>query len=325
MKSITFEAPGKPADILVLTDIATPEPKAGEVRMRVLLAPINPSDIMYVQNMYGIRPVFPTAQAGFEAVGIVDACGEGVQIPIGTRASFTSIGTWAEYAIASAKGLIPVPDTMTDEAAAQLFVNPFTAYAMVLESGVEAGDYLMLSAAGSAFGKMVIQVCKMKGIKTIGTVRRPDMVESLLALGADHIIDTSTESLTRRVKEITQGAGVKCILDAVAGPAAAQMLPCLAQKGRMLVYGALSLSDIPVNAGIMIFKEISIQGFWLTGWMKDARPEHKKEVFSQVVSLLAEGKVHLPVEATYNLDEIAQAVVHADAEGRTGKILLRIG
>jgi NADPH:quinone reductase-like Zn-dependent oxidoreductase len=59
--------------------------------------------------------------------------------------------------------------------------------------------------------------------------------------------------------------------------------------------------------------------------MKDARPEHKKEVFSQVVSLLAEGKVHLPVEATYNLDEIAQAVVHADAEGRTGKILLRIG
>jgi NADPH:quinone reductase-like Zn-dependent oxidoreductase len=324
MKAICFDTPGQPAEILQLCDIALPEPKAGEVRLKVLLASINPSDLMFVQNMYGIRPVFPASQAGFEAVGLVDACGEGASIPLGTRVAFTTIGTWAEYAIAPAKSLIPVPEAMSDETAAQLFVNPFTAYAMVLESGVQAGDYLMLSAAGSAFGKMVIQICKKKGIKTIGTVRRADFVEELKTLGATEIINTAVENPVKRVKEITDGKGVACILEAVAGPAAAQLLPCLAYKGKMLVYGALSLSDIPVNAGVMIFKELSIQGFWLSGWMKNAHPEHRKEVFEQVTAMLSDGSTQLPVEAIYPLTAIHKAVTHAAQEGRSGKILVRV-
>jgi NADPH:quinone reductase-like Zn-dependent oxidoreductase len=324
MKAITFEAPGTPSEILQINELPLPEPQPGEVRMKVKMASINPSDLMFVQNKYGIRPVFPAARAGFEGVGVVDACGEGVQIALGTRAAFTTVGVWAEYAIAPAKSLIPVPDNMPDAVATQVVVNPFTAYAMVLESGVQPGDYLMLSAAGSAFGKMVIQVCKMKGIKTIGTVRRPDLIADLKALGADEIINTATENPVKRVKEITEGKGVACILEAVAGPSAAQLLPCLAQRGKMMVYGALSLADMPVNAGVLIFKEISIQGFWLTGWIRDAKPEHRKEVFGNVVKLLADGTIQLPVEAVYNLEDIKKAVIHADQEGRTGKILLRV-
>jgi NADPH:quinone reductase-like Zn-dependent oxidoreductase len=323
MKAVFFDTPGKAADVLKLREVALPEPQAGEVRLQVKMASINPSDLMFVQNMYGIRPVFPASRAGFEGVGIVDACGEGVQIPIGTRAAFTAVGAWGEYVTTSAKSLIPVPDAMTDEYATQLFVNPFTAYAMVLESGVQPGDYLMLSAAGSAFGKMVIQVCKMKGIKTIGTVRRPDLIAQLKALGADEIINTTEENPIKRVKEITEGKGVACILDAVAGPTAAQLLPCLSNKGRMLVYGALSLSDIPVNAGLLIFKEISIQGFWLTSWMKTAKPEHRKEVSENVVKLLASGAVQLPIEAVYSLEDFKKAVLHADQEGRSGKVVIQ--
>lgn len=323
MKAITFETPGLPTEILQLTELPLPEPQAGEVLLKVLLASINPSDLMFVQNRYGIRPVFPTSRAGFEGVGLVEACGEGVNMPIGTRVSFTTVGAWGEYTTAVARSLIPVPASMSDETAAQLFVNPFTAYAMVLESGVGPGEYLMLSAAGSAFGKMVIQICKLKGIKTIGTVRRPDMIESLKALGADEIIDVSVENPAKRVKEITNGQGVSCILDAVAGPAAAQLLPCLARGGKMVVYGSLSLEDMPVNAGLLIFKEISIRGFWLSSWVKNADPAHRKEVFEQVVKLLADGTFHLPVEAIYPLEDIAKAVRHADTEGRTGKVLVR--
>jgi NADPH:quinone reductase-like Zn-dependent oxidoreductase len=323
MRAIIFDTPGKPDTILSLRDVPAPDPKPGEVRLKVIASPINPSDIMFVQNLYGIRPVLPGSGAGFEGVGIVDACGEGVEVPVGTRASFTGVGAWAEYVIASAKTLIPVPDSMPDDIAAQLFVNPFTAYAMVLESGVQPGDYLMLSAAGSAFGKMVIQVCQMKGIKTIGTVRRPDMIADLKALGADEIIDTSTENPVKRVKEITDGKGVACILEAVAGSSAAQLLPCLSSGGKMMVYGSLSLQDIPLNAGVLIFKEISIQGFWLTTWVRRADPAHKKEVFTNTIELLASGKMQLPVEATYGLDQIAEAVRHADAPGRTGKVLIK--
>jgi NADPH:quinone reductase-like Zn-dependent oxidoreductase len=322
MKAVIFEKAGAPAEILEVKEVPLPEPKAGEVRMKVIASPVNPSDVMFVQNLYGIRPVLPSG-AGFEGVGIVDAVGEGVSVPIGTRASFTSIGAWGEYAISQAKSIIPVPAEMPDDVAAQLFVNPFTAYAMVLDSGVQAGEWLMLTAAGSAFGKMVIQVCQLKGIKTIGTVRRPDMVEELKALGATEIINTTTESVTRRVKEITGGAGVKCILEAVAGKTAAQVLPCLENGGKMLVYGSLSIDDIPLNAGVMIFKEITLKGFWLTTWMKTASPDAKKEVFGNVIQLLASGQIKLPVEAVYGLDDVVQAVTHSLAEGRTGKILVK--
>lgn len=322
MRTIQFDHAGKPEDILNLIEAPLPEPKAGEVRVKVIASPINPSDIMFVQNLYGIRPVFPSG-AGFEGVGVIDACGEGVNLPIGQRVSFTSIGAWSEYAIAQAKSVIPVPDAMTDDVAAQLFVNPFTAYAMVLDSGVAPGGWLMFTAAGSAFGKMVIQVCKMKGIKTIGTVRRPDMIDELKALGADEIINIATESVTRRVKEITGGAGVMCILEAVAGKTAAQVLPCLANGGKMLIYGSLSVEDIPINAGVMIFKEITLKGFWLTTWMKIAAPDARKEVLTNVIQLLASGQIQLPVEASYSLDQITEAVLHAQREGRTGKILVR--
>jgi len=324
MQAVTFDTPGKPAEILQINELPLPVPQPGEVRMKVGMASINPSDLMFAQNMYGIRPVFPSSRAGFEGMGVVDACGEGVNIPLGTRASFTAIGAWAEYVNTTAKSLIPVPDAMPDEIATQLFVNPFTAYAMVLESGVQSGEYLMLSAAGSAFGKMVIQVCKMKGIKTIGTVRRPDLVDDLKALGADEIINTAEENPVKRVKEITGGKGVSCILEAVSGPSAAQILPCLAQNGKMMIYGALSLEDIPLNAGLLIFKGISLKGFWLTDWVKNANPEHRKEVFEQVVKLLTDGTIQLPVEAIYSLSDIKKAVIHADAEGRSGKILLRV-
>jgi NADPH:quinone reductase-like Zn-dependent oxidoreductase len=324
MKSVVFETPGKAEEVLALQDLPVPEPAAGEVRMRVLMASINPSDLMFVQNMYGIRPIFPSARAGFEAVGVVDAVGDGVAVPVGTRAAFTTVGAWSGYAIASAKTLIPVPDNMPDETAAQVFVNPFTAYAMVLESGIQPGEYLMLSAAGSAFGKMVIQICKMKGIKTIGTVRRPDFIEELKALGADEIINTSSEDVRKRVKDITGGAGVRCILDAIAGPPAAQILPCLANGGRMIVYGSLSLQDLPVPAGLLIFKQISIQGFWLTSWFKTALPEHRKEVSQNVVRMLADGTFSLPVEAVYALEDFQKAVAHAGREGRGGKVLIRV-
>jgi NADPH:quinone reductase-like Zn-dependent oxidoreductase len=323
MKALCFETPGLAQDILSIQELPTPAPGPGEVRMKVIYSPINPSDLMYVQNMYGIRPVFPQAKAGFEAVGTVDACGEGVDIPLGTRASFTGIGVWAEYVLTSAKSLIPVPAEMSDEVAAQLFVNPYTAYAMVLESGVQPGQYLMLSAAGSAFGKMVIQICKQKGIKTIGTVRRNDLVDDLKALGADEIINLAEESVTRRVKAITNGEGVPCILDAVAGPSAANLLPCLAHGGRMLVYGALSLQDIPVSAGLLIFKSIRIEGFWLTTWMRSASREQRKEVSENVIRYLADGTCTLPVEAIYSLDDFKDAVLHAAAEGRSGKILIK--
>jgi len=323
MQTIVFTQAGKPADVLHLTEAPLPEPGPGEVRIRVLACPINPSDLMFVQNLYGIRPQFPSG-AGFEGVGIIEALGEGVTMRTGIRVSFTAVGTWSEYAIANQRAVIPVPDAMPDEVAAQLFVNPFTAYAMVQESGVQPGQWLMLTAAGSAFAKMVIQLCRMKGIKTIGTVRRDDLNNELKALGLDEVINVEAENMAARVKQLTDNQGVSCVLDAVGGHTATEAMKCLGKGGTMLIYGLMSLQDPSFNAGLMIFRELTVRGFWLTDWMRRVSPEVRKDVAQNVISLLASGQIKLPVESTYPLADIRQAVEHADRHGRRGKILLRI-
>ena len=322
MKSIVFEQLGKPADVLKPTEVPLPEPGPGEVRIKVIASPINPADLMFAQNLYGIRPQLPSG-VGFEGVGTIDALGEGVSMQVGTRVSFTSIGTWSEYAIARQQTLIPVPDAISDDLAAQLFVNPFTAYALVQQSGVPEGGWLMLTAAGSAFGKLVIQLCQMRGIKTIGTVRSNDLNDELEKLGLTEVINTETDDLAARVKEITDGVGVTAVLDAVGGHTATEALKCLSRGGAMLIYGLLSLQDPSLNVGLMIFRELTVKGFWLTDWMRRVDNQTRGEVARQVVSLLASGKIQLPVEASYSLDQIAKAVEHANRPGRKGKILIK--
>lgn len=321
MKAIQFDQTGKPANILKPVDLPMPEPDPLQVRVRVLASPINPSDLMFVQNRYGIRPQLPSV-AGFEGMGVIDAVGEGVTLPVGTRVSFTGLGSWGEYVVVHHKAIIPVPDAMSDDIAAQLFVNPFTAYAMVQDSGVQEGGWLMLTAAGSAFGKLVIQLCAKRGIKTIGTVRRNDLNEELTKLGLTEIINTETDDMATRVREITGGQGVQCVLDAVGGQTATDAVACLGKGGTMLVYGLLSAENPSLNVGLMIFRELTIKGFWLSDWMRRVNAQVRQDIAKNVIEWLTTGEAQLPVDGKYGLDQIADAVDHADRPGRWGKILI---
>ncbi len=322
MKKVVFHQFGKPADILQVENAETPTPGPDEVLIKVLAGPINPSDIMFVQNLYGIRPQLPSG-AGFEGVGIVEAVGDNAKVALGTRVSFTAIGTWSEYVLTNHRTLIPVPDAMPDEVAAQLFVNPFTAVAMVEESGVKTGEWLMITACASALGKMVIQICKMRGIKTIGTVRRNDLNDELKALGADEIINTDEDNLPKRVQQITNYEGVRAVLECVGGETASEAVKCMGRGAIMLIYGVLSLQDPKINIGLMIFRELTLKGFWLTDWMRRVDSTARQKVAQEVITLLATGQVKMPIEATYSLEEIKTAVIHADTPGRWGKILLK--
>lgn len=322
MKRVVFHQFGKPADILNIEETEKHMPGPDEVLIKVLASPINPSDIMFVQNLYGIRPQLPSS-AGFEGVGIVEEAGANAKVAIGTRVSFTAIGSWGEYVITNHRTLIPVPEAMADDVAAQLFVNPFTAVAMVEESSVKAGEWLMITACASALGKMVIQICKMRGIKTIGTVRRNDLNEELKALGLDEVINTEEENLPKRVQQITNYEGVKAVLECVGGHTASEAVKCLGRGGIMLIYGVLSLQDPNINIGLMIFRELTLKGFWLTDWMKRTDVATRQRVAGEVITLLATGQVQMPIEATYLLEDIKAAVTHAEAHGRWGKILVK--
>jgi NADPH:quinone reductase-like Zn-dependent oxidoreductase len=321
MLKVEFNQAGKPEKVLQLMEVEMPVPLAGQVRVRVKASNINPSDLLFIEGLYGLKPKLPNSGAGSEATGIIDAVGEGVDIPLNTRVMFTTLGAWAEYVIISAKTAVIVPDAISDEIACQSFVNPFTAWAMLHDSGLQAGDWLLLTAGGSTFGQLVIQMAKAKGIHTIATVRRPDQDEQLKNLGVSEIINTETEDLLTRVHEITEGKGIEVCFEAVGGKIGGLALQTLKTGGKMLIYGLLSLENSYFDNSSMIFKNLSVKGFWLTSWLAQVSNEVRKQMKDEVFTLLS-GQLTFKIDGRYALKDVQKAVIHAQNPGRKGKILI---
>ena len=320
MKEIIFEKIGKPLDVLQLVDSEIPKPKAHEVLIRVKARNINPSDIMFVQGMYGITPQLPSS-AGFEAAGVVEQGDASGHIPAGTRVMFSAIGTWREYVCVPMQAVIPIPEPMPYEIACQAFVNPLTAYGMIEKSGLQAGEWLLITAGASAFGKFAIQLAKKKGIKVAATVRHDEQIELLKDLGADLVVNSEKEKIQKVIPEKTDG-GVHIIFDAVSGVLGAKALSCLRQNGKMMAFGALSIENMPVNSGLLIFKGLTIEGFWLSTWIESLDQDSRKKAFGEVFGFLMAENSKIDIEAKYPLESFREAIEAYEKPGRNGKILL---
>ncbi|PRY90415.1 zinc-dependent alcohol dehydrogenase family protein [Mongoliibacter ruber] len=321
MKQVIFNETGMPEDVLLLEETDIPEPKGHEVRIKVTARNINPSDVMFIRGMYGITPKLPSS-AGFEAVGIIDKADEKGTLAQGTKVIFTAIGTWKEYVCIPAQTVIPVPQEMPDEVACQAFINPMTAFGMLEYSGLKEGEWVLVTAGASAYGKLVIQMAKSKGIKVACTVRRDEQKASLEKLGADLVINTEKEKLQKVIMEKT-GEGVSVVFDAVGGILGAKALASLKSGGKLLAFGALSLDNIPVNSGLMIFKNLKIEGFWLTTWIESLSNESRQNAFKTVLGYLMKQDVKVDVAGTYPLEEFQAALEAYQQPGRNGKIILK--
>jgi NADPH:quinone reductase len=325
LRALRFHQFGLPSKVLRLEEAELPQPGPGQVRLRLTHRPIHPSDLLTISGDYGRLPQLP-ATPGFEAVGRVDALGDGVTgrqlgkrvIPLGTAA-----GTWREFVLADATRLLPVPDAVNDQAAAQFVVNPVTAWVMVEEVlAIQPGEWLLQTAAGSALGRVVIQLGRLRGFHTINLVRRPEQVAELEGLGADAAFCTTDDDLTERVRALTRGKGVRGALDAVGGPTAELAVRCLRPGGEMVLYGMLSGETFPVHNGEMLFRGLSLRGFWLSHWFRAAPPDRVVTTLGSLMQLIAGGDLVLPVEAEYDLSDYLAAVIHAERPGRQGKVLL---
>ncbi|EOZ98638.1 hypothetical protein A33Q_1292 [Indibacter alkaliphilus LW1] len=321
MKQVIFHETGLPENVLKLEESAIPEPKAHELRIKVSARNINPSDIMFIQGMYGITPKLPSS-AGFEAVGIVDKSDESGTVPEGSKVIFTAIGTWKEYVCVAANTVIPVPEQMPDEIACQAFINPMTAFGMLESSGLKKGDWVLVTAGASAYGKLVIQMAKSKGIKIACTVRREEQKELLTNLGADLVVNTEKEKLQKVIMEKT-GEGVAVVFDAVGGMMGARALASLKSGGKLMAFGALSLENMPVNSGLMIFNNLKIEGFWLTTWIESLSNDERRKAFKIVLGHLMQQDVKVDIEATFPLDSFKEALEAYQKPGRNGKIILK--
>ena len=324
MRAIRFSEFGEPAEVLTAEELPTPSPGPTEILVRMSARPVNPSDLLTVRGFYGTLPELP-ATPGYEGVGVVEATGSDIRnVRPGQRVVLLGArGTWQQFLVVGAGNVIPVPESISDDNAAQFLVNPLSAWVMLTEElAVQSGQWLLQTAAGSTLGRIVLQIAKLRGIKTINIVRRREQALELRALGADEVVCTGEEDLTQRVTAITGGAGVPAAIDAVGGDVGSNVALALAPRGVMLIYGMLSLMPMQLNGGQMVFRRTSVRGFWLTSWIQSAPPEKQRACIQAVLTHMAKGEIVPPVEAKYDLNDVTAAVQHAERPGRHGKVLL---
>jgi NADPH:quinone reductase-like Zn-dependent oxidoreductase len=328
MKAIVFDRFGEPAEVLHVRDVPVPEPGPGQVRVRMIASPINPSDLMVVRGRYGRLPQLP-ATPGFEGVGVVEARGPGLLGWLRRNKRVAVLngqgGNWQELVVVPARQVVPVPDALPDDQAATFFVNPASALVMtryVLR--VPPGAWLLQTAAGSALGRMVIRLGKQYDFRTINVVRRRAQAEELLRAGGDAVVCTADESIEERVRSLTGGAGVPFVLDAVGGSTGAQAVRALGPEGRMLVYGTLSDEPFHLDPRFLMVGHKSVEGFWLSDWIRKQGVATMLGLFRRLKKLFGAGVLGSEVGAVFPFTEIHTAVRQAEAPGRAGKILLQM-
>ncbi|RKH45328.1 zinc-dependent alcohol dehydrogenase family protein [Corallococcus sicarius] len=322
MKAVRFSAFGPPSDVVQVVE-DTPAPlQPGEARLAVLATPINPSDLLTLSGEYGVLPKLP-ATPGNEGVGrVVEVSGSDAVAPGDLVFLPLGAGTWRTHLAAPAAQLLPVPPGLDLLQASMLMVNPPTAYLMLRQFvTLQPGEWVMQNAANSAVGRYLITLAQVMGLKTINVVRRQELADELKAQGADVVL-LDTDELPKQVREATGGAKVRLGIDAVGGDSSRRLGDCLATGGVLVNYGAMSGKGPKLSAAASIFKDVTLRGFWLMRWMRHAPREEQNATFARLAELMSVGTLQAPVDGTFPLERIHDAVARAQEPGRNGKIIL---
>lgn len=326
---VVTELAGDPQTAWKVVTKEKPSASPGEVVVRMTLRPVNPTDYLSPKYFLGHLQGKKDVVIGSDGVGYVEEVGEGVtKVKVGQRVVpsfltqffFNGYGSWQDYVEAKEEDLLLLPDSLSDEVAAQYVVNPWTLYGLVKEQEVPKGEYLLQNGSGSVVGRQVIQLAKYWGIKTINVVRRDDVIEELKSLGADEVINSSKEDVVARVKEITGGKGAYGALDAVAGKNTKTIVSSVRDGGKVFVYGNMGTPENEVTIGLFELGRVHIKWWSILDFLKG--PGRMQEV-AAAVSKLLEDKVIVPLTGkVFKLEEFREALLEADKPGRGGKVLI---
>ncbi|WP_284778520.1 zinc-binding dehydrogenase [Agrobacterium sp. lyk4-40-TYG-31] len=325
MRSATHDVFGEPQDVLSLKDAPVPKPGEGQLRIRTLLSPIHNHDLWTVRGNYGYKPPLPGAIGGSEAVGIVEELGEGADASLlGRRVAVAGVhGSWAEYFLAPAAGVVPVPDTISDEAAAQLIAMPFSAITLLEFLGVKEGDWMIQNTANGAVGKAVAMLARARNIHVINLVRRDDGIKELSDLGIINGVSTAKPDWKNDVRLLTGDHPIRAGVDSIGGTASNDIAELLGDDGLLVSFGSMTGAPMQISSGPVIFKQLTIKGFWGSKVIGSMPTDVLRRLFGELISLVEDGTIKLPVEGIYDLADIADAVKASLAPGKAGKVLLK--
>jgi len=309
-----------------------PKLKRGQVMVKMLAAPVNPSDLVYLLGKYGLAPQ-NGAYVGFEGCGIVIKANAGIygKWLEGKRVALSAQpgidGVWAKYAVTKANYCLPVRKELNDEQAATIIVNPCTSVCLVERAITIGSSALVVNAAASQVGKGVIRYAKMLGIKTIATVRSEANVDVLQQLGADHVLLTSDNDYQSKLKKLCHELNAKVLLDSVAADNTPEALKAMPNNSTAIVYGRLTETFDPLgglfSVADVIFRNIKIEGFWLAKHIGDSKPWQVLSLSRKVQKLFAQGVFHTDIHASVGLDDFPQALDHYAKYKSDGKVILK--
>jgi len=328
MKMIQFERFGRASEVLACLEAPEPAPPGpGEVAIRMLRAPINPSDLLLTTGRYGAAPPPLPYAMGREGVGRIVAVGPGVQTrKVGDLVIPIQAPTWQTMLVRRAEGLIPLPADVDIDQAAMLKANPATAALMLRDIvALAPGDWVIQNAANSAVGTYLARLAARAGIGTLNLVRRKEAGAHLEGVaGAVVIVHDGgpSESLLAQVREATGGAPVKLAIDAIGGPATEALARCVCEGATIASYGLLSGKPCEIDPAHLIFRLVTLRGFWVSKWLENARPEAIQALYAELAGRLVDGTLSVEIAGRYPFERISEAAAHAEQESRGGKVLI---
>jgi NADPH:quinone reductase len=301
---------GEPAEVIQAVDVPVPEPREDQTVLRMVRSPIHNHDLATIRGVYGYKPKLP-ATGGSECLGTIS----------GKRFACMAHGTWADEVIAPTSALVPIPDAIDDDRAAQLLAMPLSTVVLFDELRTQPGMWIAQTAANGAVGKLLMQLAQKHAVNIVNFVRRDAAAEELRHYGAQHVIVTAHDGWQTRARTLTGGKGFARVVDSVAGPESLELQKLLAPLGELIVFGALSRAPIKIDPGLMIAQESVVRGFWMNAWMQRASEGDRVDAMQRVLTLALAGELPLPVGGIYPLRDAAQALRAAEMPGRSGKIL----
>src|ERR1700726_4262069 len=326
MRQLQLMAHGEPSDVIELKTV--PEPPLGQddVLISMEAAPMNPSDFLFVRGTYGIQPAFPSPLGG-EGVGRVAKIGSRVNVALrGKRVLILSTyeqGTWADEVVAHVRNIVPMSDEADPLQLSMIGINPATAYLLLNQYvSLMPGDWIGQTAANAAMGQYIIALAKLAGVKTLNVVRRKEAAEQVRQWGGDRVV-LQGDNLHKDIEEALDGKKLSLVLDTVGGTPVGELAKSLKLGGSVVVYGLQSGQFPTMPPAEFIYRGLSLHGFWLINWIRNAPRTEIEENYQKLGDLVADGSLSAAVEHVYPLDQFKEAFKQSSKSNRSGKILFK--
>lgn len=324
MKQVQFGAFGVPSQVGRCVDVAdVGEPGPNEIVFDVLAFPINPADLSFMTGRYASQPPLP-ATPGAEGIGRVVKIGAGVKdLKPGDRIISLLRENWTQRRRIPADQAIKVRDDIPLEQAAMLRINPPTAL-LLLEDIVDLqpGDWIVQNGANSAVGKILIGLARERGIRTVNIVRRQELASMIGSLGGDAVVVDDGGDLAAKVRAAAKGEPVRLAIDCVGGQATRKLVDAVCDGGAVCVYGGLSGEDSAASTHALVFRGVTVTGFMLGRFLMQRNRAQITAIYDLLAQRIADGRLNVPVEKIYPIENISEALKHSEDYGRDGKILV---